>query len=69
MCNCNGKCGDKCKCKQKERYVIGQDFNTKEWFVYDNETDKNVCYGQTEDEVKRFVERKMEKIENANTKN
>lgn len=38
-----------------ERYVIGQDFNTKDWFVYDNETDKNVCWCDTEEKAKGYV--------------
>ena len=33
------------------RYVIGKDFNTKDWFIYDNVTDKNVCWCDTEEEA------------------
>ena len=43
-----------------ERYVIGKDFNTKDWFVYDNETDTNICWCDTEEEAIQFVK----KIEN-----
>lgn len=39
----------------EERYVIGQDFNTKDWFVYDNETSHNICFCDTEEEAKEFV--------------
>lgn len=43
-----------------ERYVIGKDFNTKDWFVYDNETDRNVCWG-TQEECIEFVKKREEK--------
>lgn len=39
----------------KERYVIGKDFNTKDWFVYDNETDKYICFCDTEEEAEKYV--------------
>ena len=39
----------------KERYVIGKDFNTKDWFVYDNKTDSYICR-DTENKCKQFVE-------------
>ena len=38
-----------------ERYVIGQEFNTKDWFVYDNVTDRNLCRCNTEEECIKFV--------------
>ena len=37
------------------RYEIGQDFNTKDWFVYDNETDRYVCFCESEDECKKYI--------------
>lgn len=37
-----------------ERYVIGQDFNTKDWFVYDNETDRNIWF-DTEEQAMQYV--------------
>ena len=39
----------------EERYVIGQDFNTKDWFVYDNVEDRNICWADTEAEAKDAV--------------
>ena len=39
-----------------DRYVIGKDFNTKDWFVYDNETDKNV-WCSTEEEAMEFIKK------------
>lgn len=27
-----------------ERYVTGKDPNTKDWFLYDNVTDKYICW-------------------------
>ena len=44
--------------KTTERYVIGKDFNTKDWFVYDNDTDRNICRG-TEEEVRQYVEKEV----------
>lgn len=38
-----------------DRYVIGKDFNTKDWFVFDNETDRNICWCDTEEEAIEFV--------------
>ena len=37
------------------RYEIGKDFNTKDWFVYDNEVNMNICWCDTEKEAKRKV--------------
>ena len=34
------------------RYEIGKDFNTKDWFVYDNITNTNVYRCDTEEEAK-----------------
>ena len=42
-----------------ERYVIGQDFNTKDWFVYDNETNRNVCWCDTKEEAERYVDENL----------
>ncbi len=39
----------------EERYVIGRDPNTKDWWVYDNETDKYVCFFDTEEDAKQYV--------------
>ena len=55
MCNCNGSCGNNCKCKK--RYVVGKDFNTKDWFVYDNEKGFNICNFDTEDEANKYVDK------------
>lgn len=41
----------------KERYYIGKDFNTKDWFVYDNETDTYICWEKTEQACNEFVEK------------
>ena len=38
-----------------ERYIIGQDFNTKNWFVYDNETNYDICFCNTEEEAKAVI--------------
>lgn len=46
--------------RPEERYVIGQDFNTKDWFVYDNIEDRNVCWAESEDEAKDAVKRLIE---------
>ena len=43
---------------ENERYVIGKDFNTKDWFVYDNETNTNICICDTEEEAREFVKNK-----------
>lgn len=43
--------------EEKERYYVGKDFNTKDWFVYDNETDRYICWGKTEQACNEFVER------------
>lgn len=31
-----------------ERYVIGQDFNTHDWFIFDNNTNRIICWFDTE---------------------
>lgn len=41
-----------------ERYVIGKDFNTKDWWVFDNEIGLRICYFDTEAEAKAWVESK-----------
>lgn len=41
----------------QERYVIGKDFNTKDWFIFDNETGQNVCWCETEEEEKEHVKK------------
>ena len=38
-----------------ERYVIGKDFNTKDWFIFDNETGINVCWCDNEEEAIKVV--------------
>ena len=43
----------------KERYIIGKDFNTKDFFVYDNETDRYVCWCDTEEEAEEYVAREI----------
>ena len=43
---------------ENERYIIGKDFNTKDWFVYDNETNTNICKCDTEEEAIEFVKNK-----------
>lgn len=39
----------------KNRYEIFQDFNTKDWIMYDNETNKNLVHCDTEEEAKEYV--------------
>ena len=46
-----------------ERYVTGMDFNTKDYFVYDNKTNTNVCWCETEEEAEQFV-KTMEDLQN-----
>ena len=41
------------------RYVIGKDFNTQDWFVYDNDTDRYVCWCNTEQEAQEFVNKQV----------
>ena len=40
----------------KERYMVYQDFNTKDWIVYDNETNCNICHCDSEDEADSVLE-------------
>ena len=40
---------------ENERYVIGKEPNTKDWFVYDNETDEYIQWCDTEQEASEFV--------------
>ena len=41
-----------------ERYIIGKDFNTKDWFVYDNETNTIICMCDTVEEALEFIKNK-----------
>lgn len=43
-----------------ERYIVGQDFNTKDWFVYDNETNRNICWCDSEEDGIKFIKEKLE---------
>ena len=38
-----------------ERYVVGQDFNTKDWYIYDNVSNTNIYRFDTEEEAKAWV--------------
>lgn len=40
-----------------ERYVIGKDFNTKDWWVFDDELKIRIRF-DTEEEAKEWVKRK-----------
>ena len=37
------------------RYVIGQDFNTKDWWIYDNNTNQYIYFFDTEKEAEEYV--------------
>ena len=39
----------------KERYIVGRNPNTKDWFVYDNLTDRDVYLAETEDEANDYI--------------
>ena len=41
---------------RSSRFEVGKDFNTKDWWVYDNTTDSKKYYFDTEDEAKDFVD-------------
>lgn len=41
-----------------EQYVIGKDFNTKDWWVYDNNIDKYIYFCDSEEEAKEYVKRR-----------
>lgn len=43
-----------------DRYVIGKDFNTKDWWVYDNEINLRVCWFNNEEQAKEWIEKKVE---------
>jgi len=43
--------------KKEERYVVGQQFNTKDWFVYDKNLDRIICYCDTEGEAKEYIKK------------
>lgn len=32
-----------------------KDFNTKDWIIYDNKTEKNICHCDTENEAKQVI--------------
>ena len=36
------------------RFILGLDFNTKDWFVYDNKVDKYVCF-DTKANCQRYI--------------
>lgn len=40
---------------EMERFVVGQNHNTKDWFVYDNRADENVLSCDTEKEAWQYV--------------
>ena len=40
-----------------DRYDIYKDFNTKDYYIYDNETDQNICRCDTEKECYEYIER------------
>lgn len=40
---------------KEDRYVIGKDFNTKDWWIYDNDTNRNICYFDTEEEAQEYL--------------
>lgn len=46
------------------RYVIGKDFNTKDWWVYDNETNWYICRCDTKEEAMEFIARNNKKGDN-----
>lgn len=48
------------------RYEIGKNFNTKDWFVYDNETNRNVCLCDTKEEAQTVVSNLIKKKQNMN---
>lgn len=41
---------------RKDRFVVGRDFNTKDWWVYDDNTDSQTYYFDTEEEANDFVD-------------
>jgi len=45
-----------------ERYVVGQDFNTKDWFIYDNNIDSYVCFCDTKAECDKIVSKALEPV-------
>ena len=46
----------------QERYVVYQDFNTKDWCVYDNKTKHTLCRCDTETEAQKFVAKRKESV-------
>lgn len=47
---------------KEERYVLGKDFNTKDWWVYDNATNTYVCSDSKENCERYIAERKNKLI-------
>ena len=47
-----------------DNYTIGKDFNTKDWWVYEDATDEYICYCDTEEECIEFVKNLIAKKEN-----
>lgn len=43
----------------EDRYVVGRDFNTKDWFVYDNATNTVPCHFDTEKDAQRWVDERV----------
>lgn len=39
----------------ERRVVIGKDFNTKDWFVYDDNLGQIICWCDTEEEAQEYV--------------
>lgn len=38
------------------RFINGRDFNTKDWWIYDDEHDKIVCWCDTEKEAQEITD-------------
>lgn len=47
--------------KEFEGYVIGKDFNTKDWFVYEDATDSYLNYFDTEKEAEDWLKEKIKR--------
>ena len=39
------------------RYIICKDFNTKDWYIYDEVTNRNICYFDTEEDAIKYLEK------------
>jgi len=35
----------------RDRYLVLKDFNTQDWYIYDNQEDINMAYFQTEEDA------------------